>query len=204
MLPDCSLELDEDNESAKSIVDKILALPDKERLWPNCLNRPIRNATHVNMDEYFEKSSKAVVKYEGATSEKPVSKSAAGRTRSKQPVTILTPSKSMMSVSSESGDSPKVEMGIQLSVGRQFAKEFKPPSFQAMTISSKDPFAKRVRDEKSTETESSKATVIASPESKRVKIVGDHSGTVCKASIAHVVHVHKHSVGARPSSFVLF
>lgn len=219
-----------------SVVNKILALPGKERLWPNCLDRPVRNTTQVNVEEYFEKVGKAVVKYEGSLAEKSTSKSVADRVKSRRPNPVAhSPSKTVLSLSSESGDKTSVEVAKERSVGRQIAKgirlltslaaysslvmcftlltlmafepfivivEFKPPSLHAIAFSSKDLFAKRNRDEKSTETESSKATTFASPESKRLKTAIDQSGSVGKMSVARATSSAKYDVGAKPGSFV--
>ncbi|KAL8089987.1 hypothetical protein AgCh_039448 [Apium graveolens] len=46
-----TFEFDDNNENAKKIVGKIFALPVTERLWTNCLNRLIRNASTIDIED---------------------------------------------------------------------------------------------------------------------------------------------------------
>ena len=55
-----------------------------ERVWPNCLNRPIRNASFVDVTEFSNKMSKEMVKHDGDTIERMSAKGTASRTRSKK------------------------------------------------------------------------------------------------------------------------
>ena len=48
--------------SATDVVGKILSLPVIDRLWPNCLNRPIRNASPVDVEDFIKKMHKAAGK----------------------------------------------------------------------------------------------------------------------------------------------
>ena len=80
---DPDFEFDGDNMSAINVVGKILSLPVVDRLWPNCLNRPIRNASPMDVEDFIKKMYKAVGKsivYAPATTPHPT----ASRTRSKQ------------------------------------------------------------------------------------------------------------------------
>ena len=58
--------------------------------------------------------------------------------------------------------------------------EFKTPTIKPLMMSSRDLFAKRIRDDKSTETESSKAAMLFSPSSspsrKKVKVGNQYWG----------------------------
>lgn len=115
---DCSLESGDDDDVAKGIVDKILALSTRYRLWPNCLDRPVHNASHVNVGECYDKLNNAVVKYDGSDSEMPVAKSVPTRTRRKLPTHAPKRSRSVLSASFDSEDSPEAEKGVELSSGR--------------------------------------------------------------------------------------
>lgn len=42
---DVSFESDVDDSKDKAIAEKIMGLPVGDRLWPNCLNRVIKNAS---------------------------------------------------------------------------------------------------------------------------------------------------------------
>lgn len=76
-----------ENESeAEKVVAKILALPIGKRLWPNWLNRPIRNASFVDVAEFSNKMSKAIVKHDGDTIEGMSTKGTASRLRSKKAI----------------------------------------------------------------------------------------------------------------------
>ncbi|KAL8110191.1 hypothetical protein AgCh_026055 [Apium graveolens] len=155
-------KFDESNTSTKVIIEKVMALPVEDRLWPNCLNRPIRNSGTVDVEDFIIKMKKA--KTTGVV-ERPIIDSAANMTRSK--VTINTPltksSHSVQSLSSETLENPKDDKGIEMSSSRIYAKEFKPPVIKPLIISSRELFAKRAREEKSTETESSKTPFLLSP-----------------------------------------
>ena len=81
--------------------------------------------------------------------------------------------------------------------------EFKTPTIKPLMMSSRDLFAKRVRDDKSTETESSKAAVLFSPSSspsrKKVK-VGTSIGVVASGSSAAEI-VNGYNPDDKPSAF---
>lgn len=127
-------DLDEANTEAKGIVEKILALPAKDRLWLVCLNRHVRNA-HVG-SALANKSGRRIVKTDtnlGEKSGKVPIKSAAHMTRSKKAHSVV-PVKSIdyvQSVSSDSIESPKYEKtgvfekhdkGLEMSSNQLFAK----------------------------------------------------------------------------------
>lgn len=178
------------------IIGKILALPVEGRLWPNCLNMPIKNANTIYITNLPGKNKK-IVKMKNVTvkkSGKPLTKSAAHRTRSKKSAPPAVKNSSFVhSLSSDSMESPKEDKWekddkeLEMSSNRIYAKgtccffsfltyiylsmslcilmlisvepcflvvEFKPPTIRPMLLSRKDLFAKRARDEKSTETES--------------------------------------------------
>lgn len=108
-MSDPNFDFNESNATAKSIVDQILSLPVEERLWPNCLNRTIRNSSTIDVDDFVNKINKAIVKHDGAIEENIVPRSAANRTRSKVVINPLRRSQSIQSLSSESLESPKTE-----------------------------------------------------------------------------------------------
>lgn len=64
VLADCDFDFDEDNNEAKAIVAKICALPIGERLWPNYLGRPIRNAGQVNVEDFASGLKKSQLRQE--------------------------------------------------------------------------------------------------------------------------------------------
>lgn len=76
-------EFDDANVTAEEITDKIMALPVADRLWPNCLDRFIKNASMVDVDDFSVKMKKVASKPDGSTSEMAVARGAATRTRSK-------------------------------------------------------------------------------------------------------------------------
>lgn len=189
-------EFDERNSTAKDITVKIMALLIDDRLWPNCFNRPIKNASMVDVDDFLVKMKKTVSKGDGCNTETAETKAAATRTRSKSSIPASKPSLSIQSILSESKDSPQITNEIEMSTGSKYARstcrtfsyftrlfpftclllvlmttinpfflilEFKPPVLKPFIISSKDLFNKRAREEKSTETETSKAPMILSP-----------------------------------------
>ena len=181
--------------STIDIVGKILSLPVVDRLWPNCLNRPIRNASPVDVEDFIKKMHKAAGKsivYVPSSTPHPT----ASRTRSKQ--SGAKPTLSTQSISSGSPDTSAPVTTLAVGSGQQFAKgtrqlslsilclclvlcslivallwitpvvlivEFKTPTIKPLMMSSRDLFAKRIRDDKSTETESSKAAMLHSPTS---------------------------------------
>lgn len=80
---DLEFEFNENNSDAKAMVDKIRKPPVGDRLWPNCLSRPIRNASRVNIDDFVAKSGKLLGKSEDGTSEKPMHRPTTSMTRNK-------------------------------------------------------------------------------------------------------------------------
>lgn len=181
---------DPDNEASKGVVDKIVSLSIEDRIWPNCLGRPVRNASPVDVAEWIKKGK---FKEEGETSEIPPVKTVANRTRSKVNVAISRASSTPETLSSDSHESPKTEKGLEMSSGRIFAKgilysvkllswcfilvlvvcflllsfsmftEYKTPAIKPPEMSTKEMFAKRARDERSVGTGSSKTPLLASP-----------------------------------------
>ncbi|XP_074354702.1 uncharacterized protein LOC141693488 [Apium graveolens] len=122
---DCEFEFNEDDVGAKAIVDKIRALPIGERLWPNCLGKPIRNTGHVNIEKFIFGSKKTQPQHETTDSKKSLQKSAVNRNRSKQlPAPVIQPSPSAVSLSSESQESPKSVKEGEMSSGRIYVKVF--------------------------------------------------------------------------------
>ena len=49
MLSEPFFTFDPTNEAAQNVVDKIVSLPIEDRIWPNCLGRPVRNASPVDV-----------------------------------------------------------------------------------------------------------------------------------------------------------
>lgn len=172
----------------------ILALPIEDRIWPNCLGRPVRNSSPVDMKEFLARMNKAPVMCEGETSERMPSKSVANRTRSKVTTPKSKTSCSVRTLYSDSLDSPRTEEGgLEISSSRTYVRgtrtfysltlqfllflplslvllsliepfyvivEFKPPVIKPLFMSTKEIFAKRARDEKTVETESSKSPTL--------------------------------------------
>ncbi|KAL8125783.1 hypothetical protein AgCh_013169 [Apium graveolens] len=175
LLDHLEFECDENDDKTVVVIGKIMDLPIGDRLWPNYLNWPIRNASRVKVNEFVTKSGKLYLKHEAGTFDRVNQRSAASRTRSKQ---LATPaekdSQAVQELSSESQDSPHEAKYLEMSSGRCYAKEFKPPTIKPLIISSKELFAKRTREEKSTDTDSSKAPLTFSPSgsplAKKVKI----------------------------------
>lgn len=92
-------------------------------MWPNCLNRPIRNARFVDVGDFTSKIGKAIIKHGGKFSKKLALKSAASKTRSKQFATPTNKdSTHVQCLSSESQGSPKTEKGLEMSSVRIYAK----------------------------------------------------------------------------------
>ncbi|XP_074356437.1 uncharacterized protein LOC141696154 [Apium graveolens] len=195
-------EFDESNTSTKAIVEKVMELPVEDMLWPKCLNRPIRNSGTVDVEDFINKMKK--VKTTGVV-ERPIIKSAANRTRSK--VTINTPltksSHSVQSLSSKTLESPKGDKGIEMSSSHIYAKEFKPPIIKPLIISSRELFSKRAREEKSTETESSKTFFLLSPnintDAKKLKTNVPASTSKSEAYAPFVTHGY--STYSKPAEF---
>ncbi|KAL8125609.1 hypothetical protein AgCh_013038 [Apium graveolens] len=156
---DPDFEFDDKKVVVRDVVENILGLPVGDRLWPNCLHSPIRNASLVNVDDYILKTSKLMKKSEIDGDEKAAIRSAASRTKNKLTITpIVKLSDSVLSLSS---DSPK-DGGthLEMSSGHAYAKEFKPPVIRPLLVPSKDLLSKRLKDDKSIGTESSKATLL--------------------------------------------
>lgn len=80
--------------------------------------------------------------------------------------------------------------------------EFKPPTIKPIIITCKDLFAKRGREDKSTEIDSSKAPLMFSPSgspfSKKIRL--DPSVTTIKSDSFVPLAVHGYNVGAKPST----
>ena len=103
---------------AQKVVSRVLELPIGERLWPNCLGRPIRNASFVDVSEFLSKMNKAIGKHSVDSPEKAMSLGTAARTRSKLNAKFPTrPSLSVLSVSSDSGVGPKGAEDVELNSG---------------------------------------------------------------------------------------
>ncbi|KAL8099550.1 hypothetical protein AgCh_031986 [Apium graveolens] len=77
-----NVESDDNYIAAKEITEKICNLPVGEKLWPNYLDHPIRNASRVNIVKFTNKMNKGTAKVEGSMSETPKNKGAAIGTRS--------------------------------------------------------------------------------------------------------------------------
>ncbi|KAL8091346.1 hypothetical protein AgCh_033814 [Apium graveolens] len=160
---DCDFEFDDNDTVTKAIMEKIWSLHVSERLWPNCLGRPIRNTGKVNVEEFVANMKKSQGG-EGSILKKAGSRNIAHRTRAKLVVSAdVKPSMLVQSVSSETFESPKSDQDAGMSTGRKYAKEFKPPTIKPFLISDKVFFNKRSREERSTETDSSKAPMLSSP-----------------------------------------
>ena len=124
--PACLTELQfppcENISEAEKVIAKIFALPIGERLWPNCLNRPFRNASFVDVAEFVKKMNKALVKHSTSSPEKVISQGAAARTRGKLNARFSTnPPLSVLSVSSDSGIGPKGAGDAELNSGLLYA-----------------------------------------------------------------------------------
>lgn len=188
---DLEFEYDENDAVTGVIVGKISNLPIGDRLWPNCLDRPIRNSSRVKVDDFMARYNKISMKQELGLAEKVLQKSAASRTRIKQTITpVMKGLQSIQSLSSKSQDIPQEAKEMEISSSRLYAKgichslcllvcflimfslsamlltliepfymivEFKTPTIKPLIISSRELFSKRTRDDKSTETDSSKA-----------------------------------------------
>lgn len=187
---DLNFTFDPNNLAAKETVSKILALPIEDRIWPNCLGRPVRNSSPVNISEYVRKGK---FKEEGDASEMAPARTVANRTRSKAVVATSRASSTPQTLSSDSHESPKTVKGLEMSSGRIFAKgirysikmlkwclilafvvcfllfscsmlsEYQTSAIKPLEMSTKELFAKRARDEKSVGTGSSKTPLLASP-----------------------------------------
>lgn len=96
-------DLEENNTSAKVITEKIMTLPIADRLWPNCLNRPIKNASMVDVDDYSINVRKIGSKLDRCSSEMFGAKGAAARTRSKLFTFVPKPSFSIQSIAELGG-----------------------------------------------------------------------------------------------------
>lgn len=81
--------------------------------------------------------------------------------------------------------------------------QFKLPTIKPLAISSKELFAKRVHDERSTETESSKTPMLLSPNfSSNTKIMKvDAPSTHTKSDSPAPLITYGYNVGAKPSEF---
>ncbi|XP_074379163.1 uncharacterized protein LOC141720571 [Apium graveolens] len=90
-----------------------------------------------------------------------------------------------------------------MSSGRCYAKESKPPTIKPLIISSKELFAKRTRQEKSMDTDSSKAPLTFSPSgsplAKKVKI--DPSVSAAKSDSFMPLAAQGYYMSATPSAF---
>nr|XP_017216138.1 PREDICTED: probable disease resistance protein At1g59620 isoform X2 [Daucus carota subsp. sativus] len=174
--PERSTPFDNKNETAKEIVEKIMSLPVGDRIWPNCLGRPIRNSSPVDVDEFIRK-----MEADERALGKQASKTVAARTRSRAVAVASRMSSTPQTVSSDSLESPKTEKGLEASSSRLFAKEFKLSGIKPPSISTKDMFVKRARDEKSIGTSSSKAPALLSPslspEAKKMKVATPSAAT---------------------------
>lgn len=204
-------------------MNKILALPIGDRLWPNCLNRPIRNAGFVDVKDFANKMNKVIVKHYPRVGERASLSGLANRTRGKQ---ILTPSArpsvSIHSLSSGSDDTPKysdascilffeclwLALCLSLVLLLWFSPvcvivEFRAPVINPVIMSSHELFAKRARFDKLGEAESSRAALFvspgASPMSKKVRI--DPSGNTLNSDSTNLRITYEYSVDAKPSSF---
>ncbi|XP_074379452.1 uncharacterized protein LOC141720745 [Apium graveolens] len=121
---DLDFEPDQSIASTKVIVEKIQALASSERIWTNCLGRPIRNVGTINVEDFVLKMKKTFSRRDVGTSRKGVIKTDASRTRSKH-VTMLVGKSSqfVQSLSSELGDSPRSIKRIEMSTGRLYAED---------------------------------------------------------------------------------
>lgn len=98
-------------------------MPIAERLWPNCLGRPIKNASFVDVSEFLNKMNKAVIRHGIGSPEKAMPQGAAARTRSKlNPKPLTRPSLSVLSVSSDSGVGPTNGGDCELDSGLLYDK----------------------------------------------------------------------------------
>ena len=226
-----STPFDNKNETAKEIVEKIISLPVGDRIWPNCLGRPIRNSSPVDVDEFIRK-----MEADERALERQASKTVAARTRSRAVAAVSRMSSTPQTVSSDSLDSPKMEKGLEASSGRIFAKgtscflsllkwclacmlilvcllllfvshhayvEYKSSGIKPVSISTKDFFAKRMRDEKSFGTSSSKAPALASPsfspEPKKARVTP--SATTTKSMSSPPLVFYGYNAHANPMEF---
>lgn len=209
-IPELSTVFDNKNEAAKEIVEKIVSLPLEDRVWPNCLGRPVRNSSPVDIEEFKRK-----MEAEEQALGREQSRTVAHRTRSRAVAATTRLSSTPQTVSSDSLESPKTEKGLEVSSSRLFAKgtscflllskwllvcmfivifllfllptthvlvEYKTPGIKPPSMSTKDMFAKRARDEKSVGTSSSKAPMLLSPsfspEAKKMKVATASATTV--------------------------
>lgn len=87
------------------------------------MNRPIRNAGKVDVDDFIAKSSKLSARQKTGTTEKVINKYAASRTRSKQVATpIARGSHSVQSPSFDSQENPKNIKDVEIRFGCLYAK----------------------------------------------------------------------------------
>nr|XP_017231132.1 PREDICTED: uncharacterized protein LOC108205646 isoform X2 [Daucus carota subsp. sativus] len=179
-----------------------MSLPIEDRIWPNCLGRPVRNSSPVNIAEYI---SKGKYKEECDVSEVMPLKPVVNKTRSKVNVTTSRASSTPQTLSSDSDESPKSEKGLEMSSSRKFAKvaEYKTPALKPLGVSTKDMFTKRTRDEKSVGSGSSKAPVLLSPslspEAKKIKTAS--SATTAKSSPSVPLVFYGYNAHAKPTEF---
>ena len=120
-LVDPDFSFSDDNVEATQIVDKILNLPLGDRIWPNCLGRPIKHSSPVDVEEYARRMHK-VIHSDGDQSKSLPAKTVAQRTRSKAVVSGVKTSGSIQTLSSESLDSPRTEQDLEVSSERVYAK----------------------------------------------------------------------------------
>ncbi|XP_074351915.1 uncharacterized protein LOC141691070 [Apium graveolens] len=160
----------------------------------------------VDVDDFILKMKKSKGKIDVDDSDKVVPKSAASRTRSRLMIKpIINPSISVLSLSSESRESPKDEgKNIEMSSGRIYAKEFKPPVIKPLLMTSRELF-KIAYEDKPPETESSKAPILPSPNfsplSKKVKTDPSSLTTLGITDSFLTLVTYKFDVDAKASSF---
>ncbi|XP_063945074.1 uncharacterized protein LOC135151216 [Daucus carota subsp. sativus] len=201
-----SFELEEGNIEAEKVVSKILELPIAERLWPNCLGRPIKNASFVDVSEFLNKMNKAVIRHGIGSPEKAMPQGAAARTRSKlNPKPLTRPSLSVLSVSSDSGVGPTNGGDCELDSGLLYDKEYKPSVIRPLGMSCKDLFVKRGREDRSNEAESSKSPALFSPctsqQAKKVKLNHSADTFVSGSSAPAPAIMRGYEVDAHPTHF---
>ena len=113
-------DVDEDDHTVSEVVRKLRALPVGERLWPNCLGRPIRNSSVVDVKDFISKLNKSLPVLDGVSSKKGPVKTVAHRTRSRVAAAAVT--RASCTISSDSLESPKDEKGVEASSSRLFVK----------------------------------------------------------------------------------
>lgn len=99
-----------------------MALPIGDILWPNCLNRAIKNASIVDVDDFSERVKKSSARIETGIAEATGNKGSASRTRSKSSIPVHKPSLAVHSISSESKESPIPVNDLEMSSGLKYAR----------------------------------------------------------------------------------